>query len=647
MNDEKEKNKKMFKKIPGCDLGTTNSAVAVFSSNNQVEVIANERGGRTTPSLIYFSPDGQIIVGDNARKYMETQPERVVYEIKRLIGRRYDDPNVQEFMKKCSYKIVCGASGEALAKIDQKEYSPVQLSAFILKEMKKIYQNYFPEQSVCEMVVTVPAHFNDAQRQATKDAGTVAGLKIERMINEPTAAAMAYGLDKNEGKELIAVFDLGGGTFDISIIEIENGVFSVKSTNGDTWLGGADFDAKLVQWLITKAKEKLNVDLSKDNLALQRFKNEAVVIKHHLSQAESYDINLVFITFDEKTKDPLNLQLKILRREFEDICDDLLQKMIKPCRQCLEDAKVDKVDKVLLVGGMTRMPAVQKIAKEIFKMEPNKSVNPDEAVAIGAAVQGSVLTGESRDILLIDVNPLSLGIETQNETNTIMIKKNSAIPISEKRIFTTANDNQDRVTIRVIEGEGLMTYSSGNRILNTFDLIGIRPALRGMPKIEVEFSINSNGILSVKAKDQDTGKEQQVEVSGLTKNKEDIQRMIDEAREREEEDKKAWDNADLLNRVDLACYGAKKSLEKFAKHGLENEPQYKQLEELFNNLKQTSDSKNYDNLKKIFKDENGETTIFNLTRELEAKITPESKEDKNEPSKDEPVKPEEPTEEEN
>lgn len=365
-----------------------------------------------------------------------------------------------------------------------------------------------------------------------------------------------------------------------------------------------------------------------------------MTIKHHLSQVESYEINLAFITFDKRTKEPLNLQLRILRREFEDLCSDLLQKMIKPCHQCLEDAKVDKVDKVLLVGGMTRMPKVQKIAKEIFQMEPNKSVNPDEAVAIGAAVQGSVLTGESSDILLIDVIPLSLGIETQNRVNTVMIERNKAIPISYRRVFTTASDNQDQVNIRVIEGEGKMTYSAGNRVLDTFNLVGIKPAPRGVPQIEVEFSVDSNGILSVKAKDQETGKEQKIVVSGLTRDKEDIERMIRETKEIEEEDEKNLENAKLLTDADLICYGVKQDLEKFSKHKLDSEPQYKQLEELLNSLEQASKQENYESLKTLLKKSDIGVKISDLTRELSEKIPPGSSEEEKETSGDETVKPE-------
>lgn len=400
MNQTEETKNKTFKKIPGCDLGTTNSAIAFSVDGSNVEVITNEIGGRTTPSLIYFSPNGQIIIGENARKFMQTQPERVVYEVKRLIGRKYDDPSVQEFIKKSTYKIIKGPQGEAFVQVGQQEYSPIQLSAYILQEMKKIAQNRLPNQPICEIVITVPAHFNDAQRQATKDAGEVAGLKVERIINEPTAAALAYRLDK-EKKETIAVFDLGGGTFDISIIEIDEGVFTVKATNGDTWLGGSDFDARIVQWLINKTREKLGIDLQKDNLALQRFKNEAVAAKHQLSKEEVYEFNLPFLAVDESTKAPLHLQAKLLRKEFEDIISDLLQKMVKPCQQCLKDAGTQRVDKVILVGGMSRVPAVQKVAETVFKLKPDKSVNPDEAVAIGAAIQGSVLTGSSKDVLLL------------------------------------------------------------------------------------------------------------------------------------------------------------------------------------------------------------------------------------------------------
>ncbi len=547
-------------KVIGIDLGTTNSCVAVMDGKN-AKVIENAEGMRTTPSIVAFTDDGERLVGQPAKRQAVTNPERTFFAVKRLIGRRYDDPMVEKDKKLVPYKIVKASNGDAWVEADGKTYSPSQVSAFILQKMKETAEAHLG-QKVEQAVITVPAYFNDAQRQATKDAGKIAGLEVLRIINEPTAAALAYGLDKTKGGT-IAVYDLGGGTFDVSILEIGDGVFEVKSTNGDTFLGGEDFDMRLVGYLADEFQKEQGINLRNDKLALQRLKEAAEKAKIELSSTTQTEINLPFITADQTG--PKHLTMKLTRAKFEALVDDLVQKTIEPCRKALKDAGLTagEIGEVVLVGGMTRMPKVQEVVKQLFGKEPHKGVNPDEVVAIGAAIQAGVLQGDVKDVLLLDVTPLSLGIETLGGVFTRIIDRNTTIPTKKSQVFSTAEDNQNAVTIRVFQGEREM--AADNKMLGQFDLMGIPPAPRGMPQIEVTFDIDANGIVNVSAKDKATGKEQQIRIQasgGLSEA--DIEKMVKDAEANAAEDKKRREAVDAKNHADALVHSTEKAL---AEHG--------------------------------------------------------------------------------
>ncbi len=546
-------------KVIGIDLGTTNSCVAVMDGRD-AKVIENSEGGRTTPSIVAFTSDGERLVGQPAKRQAVTNPERTIFAVKRLIGRRYDDPMVEKDKKLVPYKIVKAPNGDAWVEVDGKTYSPSQISAFILQKMKDTAEAFLGEK-VEQAVITVPAYFNDAQRQATKDAGKIAGLEVLRIINEPTAAALSYGLDKKEGKT-IAVYDLGGGTFDVSILEIGDGVFEVKSTNGDTFLGGEDFDMRLVNYLADEFKKEQGIDLRNDKLALQRLKEAAEKAKIELSSATQTEINLPFITAD--ASGPKHLTMKLTRAKFEALVDDLIQRTIGPCKAALKDAGVTagEIEEVVLVGGMTRMPKVQEVVKQFFGKEPHKGVNPDEVVAIGAAIQAGVLQGDVKDVLLLDVTPLSLGIETLGGVFTRLIDRNTTIPTKKGQVFSTAEDNQNAVTIRVFQGEREM--AADNKMLGQFDLVGIPPAPRGVPQIEVTFDIDANGIVNVSAKDKGTGKEQQIRIQasgGLSDT--DIEKMVQDAEAHAEEDKKRKALVEARNQGEALVHSTEKSLSEY------------------------------------------------------------------------------------
>jgi len=554
-------------KVIGIDLGTTNSCVAVMDGK-EAKVIENAEGARTTPSMVAFGDDGERLVGQPAKRQAVTNPSDTLFAVKRLIGRRFDDKTVKKDQKLVPYTIVNGDNGDAWVEAKGEKYSPSQISAMILQKMKETAEAYLGE-TVSQAVITVPAYFNDAQRQATKDAGKIAGLEVLRIINEPTAAALSYGMDKNDGKT-IAVYDLGGGTFDVSVLEIGDGVFEVKSTNGDTFLGGEDFDMRLVDYLADEFKKENSIDLKADKMALQRLKEAAEKAKIELSSSAQTEINLPFITAD--ASGPKHMTMKLTRAKFESLVEDLVKRTVKPMQEALKDAgmKAGEIDEVVLVGGMTRMPKVQETVKEFFGKEPHKGVNPDEVVAMGAAIQAGVLQGDVKDVLLLDVTPLSLGIETLGGVFTRLIDRNTTIPTNKSQVFSTAEDNQNAVTIRVSQGEREMAQD--NKLLGQFDLVGIPPAPRGVPQVEVTFDIDANGIVNVSAKDKGTGKEHQISIQasgGLSD--EDIEQMVKDAEANAEADKERREGVEAKNQAETLIHSAEKSLEEYGDKVSEDE----------------------------------------------------------------------------
>ena len=579
-------------KIIGIDLGTTNSCVAIMEGS-QAKVLENAEGARTTPSVVAFTDEKEKLIGQPAKRQAVTNPENTIFAVKRLIGRNFEDPTVKKDIESAPFKIVNSEKGDAWIEAKGEKYSPSQISAFILQKMKETAEKYLG-QSVTKAVITVPAYFNDAQRQATKDAGKIAGLEVLRIINEPTAASLAYGLDKKQNKK-IAVYDLGGGTFDVSILELGDGVFEVKSTNGDTFLGGEDFDNAVVEYLIGEFKKDSGIDLKSDKLALQRLKEAAEKAKIELSAAEQTDINLPFITADKTG--PKHINLKMTRAKLEALVEDLIARTIPPCKTALKDAGISAsdIDEIVMVGGMTRMPKVVSEVKDFFGKEPNKSVNPDEVVAMGAAIQAGVLQGDVKDVLLLDVTPLSLGIETLGGVSTKLIEKNTTIPTKKSQVFSTAEDNQPAVSIRVLQGEREM--ATDNKLLGNFELVGIAPAPRGVPQVEVTFDIDANGIVNVSAKDKGTGKEQKIQIQasgGLSD--EEIEKMVKDAEANKEADKKKRESVDVRNQADTLIHSTEKNLKE---HGAKiSDAEKKAIEDGSSALKEALKSEDIEDIKK-------------------------------------------------